>query len=94
MTSGSKSFLLNLCYIYIDVIYNYSTMMKRENIETKSWKDIKDAVYGTAGTARRDALDLSSNDFKAGIAKKTKIKNKKTEDYPTIMSCGRKPSTL
>ena len=27
-------------------------------METKSWKDIKDSVYGKKGTERRDGLDI------------------------------------
>lgn len=30
-------------------------------METKSWKDIKDTVYGEKGTERRDILDRGLN---------------------------------
>lgn len=36
-------------------------------METKSWKEIKDSVYGKKGTDRRDALDrgfrIAQNSF-------------------------------
>lgn len=34
---------------------------------TKSWKNIKDSVYGKIGTARRDKLDRKFEYFKAGL---------------------------
>ncbi|PPL04757.1 hypothetical protein SAMN05444682_101549 [Parapedobacter indicus] len=36
-------------------------------METKSWKDIKDSVYGTKNTERRDALERNFNGFKVGL---------------------------
>ena len=36
-------------------------------METKSWKDIKDAVYGEKGTSRRDKLDRDFEGIKIGI---------------------------
>ncbi|MEL4309138.1 helix-turn-helix domain-containing protein [Joostella sp. CR20] len=36
-------------------------------METKSWKDIKDAVYGKKGTERRDELDRDFESFKIGL---------------------------
>ena len=33
-------------------------------METKSWKDIKDTVYGKKGTERRDELDRDFESFK------------------------------
>ena len=41
--------------------------MKKENIETKSWKEIKDDVYGAVGTPRRDSLDRGFEGFKIGL---------------------------
>lgn len=38
--------------------------MKMEN---KSWKDIKDTVYGVEGTERRDELDRDFESFKIGL---------------------------
>jgi DNA-binding XRE family transcriptional regulator len=36
-------------------------------METKSWKDIKDNVYGAKGTDRRDALERDFEGFKIGL---------------------------
>ncbi len=36
-------------------------------METKSWKEIKDTVYGTKGTERRDTLDREFESFKVGL---------------------------
>tara|TARA_R110002049_G_scaffold181169_6_gene348248 strand:+ start:296 stop:586 length:291 start_codon:yes stop_codon:yes gene_type:complete len=36
-------------------------------METKSWKDIKDTVYGKKGTDRRDELDRDFESFKIGL---------------------------
>lgn len=36
-------------------------------METKSWKDIKDNVYGEKGTLRRDELDRDFEGFKIGL---------------------------
>ena len=36
-------------------------------METKSWKDIKDSVYGKKGTERRDELDRDLESFKIGL---------------------------
>lgn len=36
-------------------------------METKSWKDIKDNVYGRQGTPRRDKLDREFETFKVGL---------------------------
>jgi DNA-binding XRE family transcriptional regulator len=36
-------------------------------MNTKSWKDIKDSVYGEKGTERRDELDRDFESFKIGI---------------------------
>jgi len=36
-------------------------------METKSWKDIKDTVYGTKGTERRDELERDFESFKIGL---------------------------
>lgn len=35
-------------------------------METKSWKDIKDNVYGEKGTERRDELERDFEAFKIG----------------------------
>mgnify|MGYP004705529185 CR=1 FL=1 len=36
-------------------------------METKSWKEIKDNVYGIQGTPRRDKLDSEFETFKVGL---------------------------
>jgi DNA-binding XRE family transcriptional regulator len=36
-------------------------------METKSWKEIKDNVYGRQGTPRRDKLDREFETFKVGL---------------------------
>ena len=40
---------------------------KENKMETKSWKDIKDSVYGNKGTERRDELDRNFESFKIGL---------------------------
>lgn len=42
--------------------------MKQEfNMGTKSWKNIKDNVYGKVGTERRDELERDFESFKIGL---------------------------
>lgn len=36
-------------------------------METKSWKEIKNDVYGTKGTERRDELERDFESFKIGV---------------------------
>jgi len=36
-------------------------------METKSWKDIKDNVYGVKGTDRREELERDFEGFKIGL---------------------------
>lgn len=36
-------------------------------MNTKSWKEIKDEVYGKKGTERRDDLERESESFKIGF---------------------------
>ncbi|AWH84784.1 transcriptional regulator [Flavobacterium album] len=36
-------------------------------METKSWKEIKDAVYGVQGTERREELQRDFESFKIGL---------------------------
>ncbi|MCO5285330.1 MAG: helix-turn-helix domain-containing protein [Chitinophagaceae bacterium] len=36
-------------------------------METKTWKQIKDTVYGKVGTKRRDELDRDFESFKVGL---------------------------
>lgn len=44
-----------------------TTNRKESNMETKSWKDIKDSVYGQVGTDRRDELERDSKAFQIGL---------------------------
>jgi DNA-binding XRE family transcriptional regulator len=41
--------------------------IKTKKMKTKSWKDIKDSVYGKKGTERRDELDRDFESFKIGL---------------------------
>ena len=36
-------------------------------MKTRSWKEIKDDVYGVKGTSRRDELDRDFESFKIGL---------------------------
>ncbi|MDK2979369.1 MAG: hypothetical protein PWP52_2083 [Bacteroidales bacterium] len=36
-------------------------------METKSWEEIKDKVYGKIGTERRDELERETESFKIGL---------------------------
>ena len=40
---------------------------KLKKMETKSWKEIKDTVYGVKGTERRDELERDFGGFKIGL---------------------------
>lgn len=40
---------------------------KTGTMEIKSWKDIKDDVYGKKGTERRDELERELESFKIGL---------------------------
>ena len=40
---------------------------KKSRMDTKSWKDIKDTVYGKKGTDRRDGLERDFESFKIGL---------------------------
>ncbi len=43
-------------------------------METKSWKDIKDVVYGKIGTERRDELERDFERFKTLLAVKRSMR--------------------
>lgn len=46
----------------------------------KSWKEIKDEVYGEAGTPRRDELERDFESFKVGLQlKKVREEKKMTQ---------------
>ena len=36
-------------------------------METQSWKEIKDSVYGVKGTSRRDQLERETETFQIGL---------------------------
>ncbi len=40
---------------------------KTNKLDTKSWKEIKDTVYGKKGTERRDGLERDFESFKIGL---------------------------
>ena len=42
-------------------------MKKVNDMNTKSWKEIKDEVYGKKGTSRRDELEREVESFKIGL---------------------------
>lgn len=46
-------------------------------METKSWKEIKDTVYGKKGTSRRDELDRDFESFKIGLLLRNAREEKK-----------------
>lgn len=41
--------------------------IKTNKMDTKSWKEIKDTVYGKKGTERRDGLERDFESFKIGL---------------------------
>lgn len=41
--------------------------IKTNKMETKSWREIKDSVYGKKGTERRDELERDFESFKIGL---------------------------
>lgn len=43
------------------------TKKKTEEMETKSWKEIKNTVYGKKGTERRGELERDFESFKIGL---------------------------
>jgi ribosome-binding protein aMBF1 (putative translation factor) len=45
-------------------------------METRSWNEIKDRVYGTKGTFRRDELDRNFESFKVGLLLRQARENK------------------
>jgi len=50
-------------------------------MNTKSWKNIKDDVYGKKGTKRRDDLDREFESFKIGLLlKKAREEKKLTQE--------------
>lgn len=50
-------------------------------MKTRSWKEIKDEVYGEKGTSRRDELDRDFESFKIGLLlKKAREEKQLTQD--------------
>jgi len=50
---------------------------KTDKMETKSWKNIKDSVYGKKGTERRDELERDFESFKIGLLLRNAREEKK-----------------
>ncbi len=46
-------------------------------MSTKSWKEIKDNIYGKTGTKRRDQLDRDFESFKIGLLLRKAREDKK-----------------
>ncbi|MCA0335191.1 MAG: helix-turn-helix transcriptional regulator [Bacteroidetes bacterium] len=46
-------------------------------MDTKSWKEIKDTVYGKKGTKRRDELERDFESFKIGMLLRNAREEKK-----------------
>ena len=53
-------------------------------METKSWKDIKDNVYGAKGNDRRDELERDFEGFKIGL----QLKKAREEKHLTQTELG------
>jgi DNA-binding XRE family transcriptional regulator len=53
-------------------------------METKSWKEIKDDVYGKKGTIRRDELERDFEGFKIGL----QLKKAREEKHLTQTELG------
>lgn len=50
-------------------------------METKSWTEIKETIYGEKGTKRRDELDRDFESFKIGLLlKKAREQKQLTQD--------------
>jgi len=62
--------------------------MKNEHSDIKSWSQIKDDVYGTTGSPRRDELDREVEAFKIGlmIRQARESKNMTQEELGKIIS--------
>ena len=55
-------------------------------METKSWTEIKETIYGEKGTKRRDELDRDFESFKIGLLlKKAREQKKLTQDQMAEM---------
>ena len=45
----------------------HTALINRRKMETKSWKSIKDEIYGVEGTSRRDQLEREASSFSVGL---------------------------
>lgn len=56
-------------------------MKKTNKLNTRSWKEIKDEVYGKRGTERRDELERDFESFKVGLLlKRAREKQNMTQE--------------
>jgi len=57
-------------------------------MNTKSWSEIKDNVYGKKGTSRRDELDRDFESFKIGLMLRQARESKQMtqEDLASLMN--------
>jgi hypothetical protein len=53
-------------------------MTKINKMSTRSWKEIKDEVFGVQGTPHRDDLDREFESFKIGLLLK-KVREEKNQ---------------
>ncbi len=54
---------------------------KKSKMDTKTWTDIKDSVYGKNGTKRRDTLERDFESFKIGLLlRKAREEKKLTQE--------------
>ena len=60
----------------------------QRKMETKSWKKIKDSVYGEIGTERRDGVERDFESFKIGLLLRNAREQKKMtqEQLGTIIN--------
>lgn len=58
---------------------NRKKTKKGNDMETRSWKEIKDSVYGAKGTERRDELERDFEGFKIGLL----LRNAREEKHLT-----------
>ena len=63
-------------------------------METKSWKEIKDSVYGAQGTERRDELERDFESFKIGLLLKKAREEKNLTQEQLAEKAGTKKSYI
>lgn len=59
-------------------------------METKSWKNIKDDIYGNIGTTRRDELERDFESFKIGLLLKKAREDKQLTQVQLAELVGKK----